>query len=216
MTPRDDLKPTLLPLGDRGLLIRFAETLSDTANLAAIALARQLEADRPEGVAEIASGLVSVLLRLDPGADFGRLRGELMLRLGAEQEPAAGAQHEIAVTFDGPDLGDVADLLSLSMAAFVEQHNTAALRVLATGFAPGFVYCGFHSSDMVVPRREAVRPMVPAGTVLFAAGQTAIAATPIRTGWHVIGRTAFQNFDPSRSPPTVLNAGDEVSFADAT
>ena len=65
---------------------------------------------------------------------------------------------------------------------------------------------------MVVPRREHVRPMVPAGTVLFAAGQTAIAATPIRTGWHVIGRTAFQNFDPARDPPTRCAPGDVVRF----
>lgn len=53
------------------------------------------------------------------------------------------------------------------------------LRVLATGFAPGFVYCGLHPDDLSVPRREAIRPMVPAGTVLFAAGQTAIAATDL-------------------------------------
>ena len=215
MPPPNDLIPTLLPLGDQGLLIRFAETLSDAANLAAIGLARQLEADRPEGVAEIAPGLVSVLLLLEPGADFGRLRGELMLRLGAEPEPVEARQHEIAVTFEGPDLGEVADLLSLSPAAFVAKHNAAALRVLATGFAPGFVYCGFHGGNMVVPRREAVRPMVPAGTVLFAAGQTAIAATPIRTGWHIIGKTTFQNFDPARDPPTLLQAGDGIRFTRA-
>ena len=86
------LKPTLLPLGDQALLIRFAETLSDEANLAAIALANQLENDRPDGVAEVAPGLVSVLLRLKAGADFGRLRGELMLRLGAESRPGCCAQ----------------------------------------------------------------------------------------------------------------------------
>jgi len=208
----ETLKPTLLPLGDQALLIRFADTLSDEANLAAIVLAQQLEADRPEGVAEIAPGLVSVLLRLANGADFGRLRGELMLRIGAEARPVEARQHEIAVTFDGPDLGEVADLVSLSPEAFVSRHNQAALRVLATGFAPGFVYCGFHGRDMVVPRREAVRPVVPAGTVLFAAGQTAIAATPIRTGWHVIGKTTFQNFDPAREPPTLLKAGDAIRF----
>ena len=119
------------------------------------------------------------------------------------------------MTFDGPDLGEVADLVNLLPEAFVETHNAAALRVLATGFAPGFVYCGFHGREMVVPRREAVRPMVPAGTVLFAAGQTAIAATPIRTGWHVIGKTTFQNFDPARQPPTLLNAGDAIRFTRA-
>jgi KipI family sensor histidine kinase inhibitor len=208
----ETLKPTLLPLGDQALLIRFADTLSDEANLAAIVLAQQLEADRPEGVAEIASGLVSVLLRLANGADFGRLRGELMLRIGAEARPVEARQREIAVTFDGPDLVEVADRMSLTPEAFVDRHNQAALRVLATGFAPGFVYCGFHGRDMVVPRREAVRPVVPAGTVLFAAGQTAIAATPIRTGWHVIGKTTFQNFDPAREPPTLLKAGDAIRF----
>ena len=45
-----------------------------------------------------------------------------------------------------------------------------------------------------------------------AAGQTAIAATSIRTGWHVIGQTEFQNFDPGREPPTLLRAGDAVRF----
>jgi inhibitor of KinA len=32
------------------------------------------------------------------------------------------------------------------------------------------------------------------------------------TGWHVIGRTAFANFDPAGEPPTQLAAGDVVTF----
>lgn len=208
--------PTLLPLGDRALLVRFAETLSDAANLAAIDLARRLAADLPEGVAEVAPGLVSVLLRLHPTADHGRVRGEVMLRLGAPAAAVPGSGHDVAIVFDGEDLGEVAGLAGLSVAEFIRRHNGAPLRVLATGFAPGFVYCGFHSPELVVPRRETVRPRVEAGTVLFAAGQTAIAATPIRTGWHVIGRTAFQNFDPSREPPTRLAAGDAIRFAETT
>jgi allophanate hydrolase subunit 1 len=67
----------------------------------------------------------------------------------------------------------------------------------------------------MLPRRESVRPMVPAGTVLFAAGQTAISATPIRTGWHVIGQTTFQNFDLEATPPTRLSPGDLVRFKEA-
>ena len=204
--------PTLMPLGDRALLVRFAETLSDRANLAAIDLARQLSDDLPDGVAEVAPGLVSVLLRLAPDAEFARVRGEVMLRLGRSADTQPRSRHEIAIIFDGEDLPEVAGLLKLAPAEFVTRHNTGPLRVLATGFAPGFVYCGFHPADLTVPRREVVRPMVLAGTVLFAAGQTAIAATPIRTGWHVIGRTEFQNFDPSRLPPTTLSAGDEIHF----
>ena len=116
------------------------------------------------------------------------------------------------IVFDGEDLMEVCDRLKLAPGNFVVRHNANPLRVLATGFAPGFVYCGFHSPTMVVPRREQVRPMVPAGTVLFAAGQTAITATPIRTGWHVIGRTIFQNFDPDETPPTAFAPGDTIEF----
>lgn len=215
-TERIDLPvPTLLPLGDRALLIRFSTELSDHANRATIAFARQLEADSPEGIAEIAPGLVSVLLRLADGADFARLRGELMLRIGESVDAAPGVEHDVAVRFDGADLDEVAGLAGLHPREFIARHNRRPLRVLATGFAPGFVYCGFHAADLMLPRRESVRPMVPAGTVLFAAGQTAISATPIRTGWHVIGQTTFQNFDLEATPPTRLSPGDLVRFTEA-
>jgi KipI family sensor histidine kinase inhibitor len=207
--------PTLLPLGDRAMLIRFAEDLSDAANRAALMLARSLAADLPEGVEEVAPGLVSVLLRLGEGADFGRIRGEIMLRREAVGTFEPGAEHRLDVRFDGEDMAEVCARLRMSPQEFARRHNRAPLRVLATGFAPGFVYCGFHGDDLVVPRRESVRPIVPAGTVLFAAGQTAVAATPIRTGWHVIGRTTFQNFDPAATPPTRLRAGDIVRFEEA-
>jgi KipI family sensor histidine kinase inhibitor len=202
----------LQPIGDAALLVRFDDTLSDAANRRAIAFAADLAKDPLEGVAEVAPGLVSVLLRLHRDVDRLRLGGEIRLRLGRPGTERRPVRHDIAVSFDGEDLHDVAEALGLSPKVFVTRHNSSPLRVLAVGFAPGFVYCGFHAENLVVPRRELVRPMVPAGTVLFAAGQTAITATPIRTGWHVIGTTPFQNFDPGKIPPTRLAPGDEVTF----
>lgn len=204
--------PTLIGLGDRALLIRYADTLSDEANRAAVALGRALTADPVVGVAEVAPGLVSVLLRAEDGTDLKAIRSEVMLRLSAPLPEVHSRSHVVDVAFNGEDIDEVAAGLRLTRAEFAALHNARPLRVLATGFAPGFVYCGFHGENLILPRREAVRPMVPAGTVLFAAGQTAIAATPIRTGWHIIGRTRFQNFDPHRSPPTALAAGDTVQF----
>jgi len=160
-----ELKPTLLPLGDRALLVRFAETLSEAANRAAIALARRLAAEPVPGVAEMAPGLVSVLLRVEQGSSLETVRREVMLRLGGPEIAAPPARHEIAVSFDGEDLAEVAAALRLTPASFVARHNAQPLRVLATGFAPGFVYCGFHDAALLLPRREAVRPLVPAGTV---------------------------------------------------
>jgi KipI family sensor histidine kinase inhibitor len=204
--------PTIVPLGDAAVLVRFGDSLSAEANRQAIAFAAGLDADVPDGVEEIAPGLVSVLLRTRPGVDLWRLSGELRLRLDEAPVAVAGSSWRIPIVFDGEDLMEVCGRLKLAPGNFVVRHNDAPLRVLATGFAPGFVYCGFHSPNLFVPRREQVRPMVPAGTVLFAAGQTAIAATPIRTGWHVIGRTEFQNFDPDESPPTAFAPGDTIEF----
>lgn len=205
--------PLIMPLGDRALLVRFGERLDDAANAAAIGFAGRVEATAIPGVVEVVPNLVSVLLRFDPDVtDFERLAGEVRLLGPGESAGSPGAEHRVAVTFDGADLEEVAALVGLSTEAFVAAHNARVLRVLATGFAPGFLYCGMHQAALVVARRPVVRRQVPAGTVLFAAGQTAITSTPIPTGWHVIGRTEFRNFDAAATPPTHVRAGDSVRF----
>jgi KipI family sensor histidine kinase inhibitor len=208
------LLPLILPLGDRGLLVRFGETLSDAANRAAIDLARRIEAAAIPDVVEVVPNLISVLVRYEPTRlTFDRLAGEIrLLAPAADDSIAAGVRHAVAVSFDGEDLEEVAELVELPVADFIRAHNAAPLRVLATGFAPGFVYCGMHPEALAVPRRAAVRRQVPAGTVLFAAGQTAITSTPIPTGWHVIGHTGFRNFDPAAEPPSAVRAGDSIEF----
>lgn len=206
--------PMILPLGDRGLLVRFGEVLSDEANRAAIALAARIETATIPGVVELVPNLISVLVRYDAAKlSFDRLAGEIRLLVTpSDGSPATGTLHTAAVRFDGDDIEEVANLVRLPVAEFIRAHNAAALRVLATGFAPGFIYCGLHAEALQVPRRSVVRRQVPAGTVLFAAGQTAITSTPIPTGWHVIGHTGFRNFDPLGEPPTFVRAGDNVQF----
>ena len=210
--------PTIGPLGDRAILVRFGTALSDAANRSAIACARRLRMQPPDGVAEVAASLVSVLVRYDAARmRYEDVAGELRLLLATlrPQEAASGRRHRLQVHFggtDGPDLGPVAEALGLAADDFIAAHNAAPLRVLSTGFAPGFVYCGLHGAALRLPRRRAVRPSVPAGTLLFAAGQTAITATPVPTGWHIIGRTDFRNFEPRAAPPTILEEGDEITF----
>ena len=208
-----NLKPRFVPLGDSALLVRFGDRLDDKANLAAIGFAARLAEALPEGVEEVAPNLVSVLLTFDPGRTTAdRIAADLRILPPEVWEGSieSGASHTIPVTFDGDDLAEVAALLKLDIPAFVARHNASPIRVLATGFAPGFVYCGLHPEPLHVPRRTTVRASVPAGSVLFAAGQTAIAATAVPTGWHVIGHTEFRNFDPDADPPTILRPGDRI------
>lgn len=214
-----DTSPTLLPVGDNAILVRFGTQLSEVANLRAIALSQRLNSAPLSGVLEIVPNLVSVLVRYDsPKIGFDEIAGELRLVMSmdaGEQVYVPAQQWRIPIVYggeDGPDLQSLATELDLSPERFVALHTAETLRVLATGFAPGFVYCGFHKDLPSVARRAQVRRQVPAGSVLFAAGQTAIAATAIPTGWHVIGRTDFRNFDVNSNPPTKLRAGDSVAF----
>jgi inhibitor of KinA len=205
-----------MPLGDRAFLVRFADRLDMEANAAAIAFARDIEATGLDGVLEIAPNLVSVLVRYDPQRiGYRALCGEIGLVGQTGESREMPATHILAISYggeDGPDIGAVADSLGLDVPAFIAMHSAEPLRVLSVGFAPGFVYCGMHPEQLSVPRRETVRASVPAGSVLFAARQTAIAATPIPTGWPVIGRTRFINFDVDAMPPTRIRAGDNVVF----
>lgn len=205
-------RPDIVPLGDSALLVRFAQSLDDAANKTALSLAARLANDPITGVVEVVPALVSVLVRYNPTQIAPvRLAGELALRLGPANAVGAG-RYDIDIHFDGPDMAEVAAMLSMSADDFIVHHNAMPLRVLTIGFAPGFIYCGFHPEALVLPRRPAVRPTVPAGSVLFAAGQTAIAATEVPTGWHVIGTTDFRNFSPDTDPPTRLRAGDVIHF----
>jgi len=212
----------LMPVGESGLLVRFGTRLSDNANKSAIKGAHKLGCAAIGGVVEIVPSLVSVLVRYDPAKiGFSALCGQvrLALTLGAGQDGFVARQREIAVVYGGdggPDLAVAAALCQMEERDFIAAHNQHPLRVLATGFAPGFIYCGLHEKALAIPRRVEIHSRVAAGSILFAAGQTAITATPIPTGWHVIGRTGFCNFQPDRDPPTLLKAGDLVRFTAVT
>lgn len=216
MALKGPLTPALLPLGDQAILVRFADQLDVDANMLAINLAQRLKDTPPAGVLEVVPNLVSVLVRYDPAqTTFAALAGELRLARAETFLNRPARSHRVEVMYGGaggPHLQTVAATLGLSVEAFVTAHQAQALRVLSVGFAPGFIYCGMHGSDLMIPRREEIVSSVPPGSVLFAARQTAITATPISTGWSIIGRTRFLNFDPEATPPTNAVAGDYITF----
>jgi inhibitor of KinA len=80
------------------------------------------------------------------------------------------------------------------------------------GFVPGFAYLGGLDSRIATPRRATPRAHVPAGSVAIAGEQTAVYPLDTPGGWQLIGRTPLQLFKPDSSPPSLLNAGDQVRF----
>jgi KipI family sensor histidine kinase inhibitor len=195
------------PVGERGLLVEVAD------NGAAQQLARQIRTHLSGRVQEVVPGHTTVLV---VGTDMRIATAEL-----AEMPPDAGPPGEIpeplaiAVTYDGPDLHDVAAACAISPEEVVRRHGQAEYTAAFIGFAPGFAYLIGGDPQLRPPRRDQPRERVPAGSVAIAGEYAAVYPRASPGGWQLIGRTDVVMFDPGRDPPALAAPGTKVRFADA-
>jgi KipI family sensor histidine kinase inhibitor len=130
--------------------------------------------------------------------------------------PAIGPRrHDVPVRYggeEGPDLADAAHRVGLTEAALVDLHAGTTYTVFMLGFVPGFPYLGILPAELELPRLDAPRTRVPAGSVGIAGRQTGIYPFETPGGWRLIGRTDTRLWDAAADPPAVLAPGDEVRF----
>jgi KipI family sensor histidine kinase inhibitor len=189
--------------GDRALLVELA------GNAEAVRLAQRARSALP-GLVDAVPGDCTVLLTFDAAPDDARVRA---LAEGEGEDAAVpGAQVELAVTYDGPDLAEVAELTALSPEEVVARHCAATYIAGFLGFAPGFAYLLGGDERLFVPRRAEPRTRVPGGTVATAGVYSGVYPRESPGGWRLLGRTDAVLFDAAREPPALLAAGDRVRF----
>lgn len=219
MTP--DLTPQILPSGPDGLLVRFSLRPAPPAMAAAQSLARSLDEAPPEGVTEIAQGLVSVLLRFDRArTNRDGLRAALepqVQRLAASppSAPAPRRRWTIPAVFGGrhgPQLAELANRMGVTQDQAIRQICETELRVLTIGFAPGQPYVGLLPPAWDVPRMATLNPSVPAGAIVVALRQIVMFTATSATGWWQVAQSGFRNFMPQRDDPMPLRAGDAIRY----
>ena len=174
------------------------------------------------GSLEEATGWFAALTDLDPvlGAQTVLLRGSptelraVIAARGPEPSVATVAADEVvvAVTYDGPDLAEVAALTGLDEDEVVAAHTGTAWTVGFCGFAPGFAYLTGGDPRLHVPRRPTPRASVPAGSVGLAGDFSGVYPRSSPGGWQLIGRTDADLFDVDRNPPALLQPGMRVRF----
>ncbi len=221
MLPEPPKFPRIAAVGTSGLLVSFADTLTEPANRAALAFCAALQAQPPDGIEEVASTLASTFIRFDPRyLDHARLGAILRDRLKEQDWMRAdlpqGRRHfHIPCVFGtdlAPQFDDAAAAAGLTPQAAVDSLTRARLRVLTIGFAPGQPYTGQLGPEWDIPRQTALTPRVPSGALVVAIRQLIIFAAPSQTGWRHIGQTAFQCFRPDAEDPFALRPGDEISL----
>lgn len=198
----------ILEVGAAALLAEF-----DDLN-AALAHFRALDRTRPAGVWELVPAARTVLVRFDPDtiAHDKVVRWILTTPPKAVSDDQTTAEVRVPVHYDGPDLGDVADLTGLSVDEVIAAHTETPWTVAFGGFAPGFGYLTGGSPRLHVPRRAEPRTSVPAGAVALAGEFSGVYPRSSPGGWQLIGTTAAVIWDPERSPPALFRPGTLVRF----
>ncbi len=220
--------PRVVPLGDGAVMAELADSVDLDANAAAHRVAADMRAQAPAWIVDVVPAIVTVTVHFTAGtareAAGRRDRASRMLCEAMERAQGETARRpsrivEIPVCYELPhalDLAEVAAKTGVSASEVVRLHVESSNRVLMVGFAPGHPYIGGLDPRLSLPRRVTPRPRMERGAVAIANGQTSIYPFATPGGWNVIGRTPLTLFDPGRTPPSLLEAGDAVRFVPIT
>ncbi len=213
--------PMVRNVGFDGVLVTFAETMSDPANRAVLAFRAEVERLDLDGVLETSATLGSAYLRFDPvrvtHADMAGALKELLKTRDWYTTPLPSGRKLWRVptvygTDLAPQLEDAARAAGLSPAEAVRRLSHSKVRVLTIGFAPGQPYLGPLGPEFNIPRLQDLTPMVPEGALVLAISQFVLFSGPTPTGWRHVGQTAFHCFRPDMTDTFTLTPGDELLF----
>ena len=209
-------------VGLSGLLVSFGNTLSDQANLAAIAFRNAVDAQGWSEVEETSSTLVSTFLSVDLAAvPFDDMRTRVAALLETQDWhavalPPGRKLWTLPMCFEpevAPQIDEVAQIAGLSTAEARQELANLRARIITLGYAPGQPYIGHLPEVWDIPRQSNLTPRVPAGALVIAIRQFVLFTAAMPTGWRHVGQTAFRPFDQDRATPIAFTPGDEVRFA---
>ncbi len=215
-------------LSESALSIEFGDTINEHISLSVNQFKRVLDSFPFSGYITSVQGYTTLTVIYDPlevlrnstltgETCFDKLGGYLMQlkdKVSLDHHTAIN-KVRIPVCYDteyGPDLSELADMHRMSIEQLVELHTQAVYKVYMIGFVPGFAYLGGLDARLNSPRRSFPRQSVPSGSVGIAGMQTGVYPLETPGGWQLIGRTPVKLFDPNRTRPSMLKAGDEVEF----
>ena len=210
-----------LPAGDSAVIVEFGDRIDRLLSERVLRLSALVRAAKLPGVIETVPTFRSLMVHYDP---FATDSVSLTVAIENLLDSSRGEAKPVTLwripacyaASHAPDLAEVAQRTGLGMEEIVGLHSNTRFHIYMLGFVPGFPYMGDLPEAMVLPRRADPRVRVPPGSIAIATSMTAIYPLESPGGWHLIGATPIRLFDPRRSRPALLSAGDAVRFEPIT
>jgi 5-oxoprolinase (ATP-hydrolysing) subunit B len=211
----------LLPAGSAALLADFCGPEE------VIAFHEELLRRKPRGAEEFIPASQTILITFDPARTSHRQLADALTRTAADLARAASSSPApsrpapdrvpavIPVTYDGPDLDEVARDTGLTLPEIIRRHTVPVYTVAFCGFAPGFAYLTGLDPALMLPRQPVPRTRVPAGSVAVSGQYTAVYPRTSPGGWRLLGRTTAVMWDLTREQPALLTPGSRIRFTEA-
>lgn len=198
-------------------MVQFGEAVDASVNRRVRHLAAKLRESGEAGIVDIVPTIRSLMVHYDPlETSAARLREAISDLLHHEHGGEDSYRlWTIPVCYEGacaPDLENVAREMELDTVEVARRHAAEPLEVFMMGFLPGFPYLGLLPEEFDIPRLFEPRVKVPARSISIAVRQTTVYTVECPGGWHLIGRTPVEFFDPDRAQPILVAAGDRIRF----
>lgn len=211
-------KPFFRVAGDKGLLVEYGNTIDTAVNARVRSVTMAITREPPVGILEIIPSYRSLAIIYDPSCTTVSALKNTLLELEdhlSEIEIPAPEAKEIPVCYGdefGPDIEFVARSHDLTTDEVIKIHSEPLYPIYMIGFTPGFPFLGGLPEQLHTPRLTTPRTFVAAGSVGIANNQTGIYPVSSPGGWQIIGRVPLKLFDPERSNPFLLKAGELLKF----
>lgn len=206
------------PYNEYSILIEWPAVMDENMLKNILDYKKSIQNSSVELVVEIINTFNSLLIIYDLTIDdvYGEILRLKSLKIKVETiEDASSKLWRIPVCYDadfGIDLEAFSKEKQLSKNKVIELHSSAIYTIFFIGFLPGFLYLGGLNKKLHLDRKSTPNLDIKKGAVGIGGNQTGIYPKNSPGGWHIIGKTPIDFFNPKSSPPCFFNAGDKLQF----
>lgn len=213
--------PKFLPLGDQVIVAQFEKEITINVNQKVLSFAQEVDTINISGVTQIIPTFCTVAIRYNPliitykalTEELDRIKGHIIINQYKDHK-SKNIIH-IPVVYGGKygsDIEYVAENTGLDIDEVIRLHTSKPYFIYMLGVIGSYPYLGDLDERLALKRRSSPRIKVEKGSIVIANRLTVLHPLASPSGWHVIGQTPMETFNPYQNPPSTLLAGDYIKF----